>query len=67
MLEAAGVPAGSIGQVIVDKPIGTAEGYLLRSVDALLPYLAQTEAYILEQAGVSFVADVEPGKLRAVN
>ena len=29
-------------------------------------YLAQIEAYILEQAGVSFMADVEPGKLRVV-
>ena len=34
-----------------------------RSVDALRPYLAQIEAHILEQAGVQFVPDVEPGKL----
>ena len=49
------------------KPSATAEGYRPRSVDALRPYLAQIEAYILEQAGVQFVADVEPGRLRAVN
>ena len=65
--EAAGAPAGAIAQVMGHKPSGTAEGYRPRSVDALRPYLAQIEAYILEQAGVSFVADVEPGKLRAVN
>ena len=48
------------------KPSATAEGYRPRSVDALRPYLAQIEAYILGQAGVSFVAYVEPGKLRVV-
>ena len=65
--EAAGAPAGAIAQVMGHKPSGTAEGYRPRSVDALRPYLAQIEAYILEQAGVSFVADMEPGRLRAVN
>ena len=65
--EAAGAPAGAIAQVMGHKPSATAEGYRPRSVDALRPYLAQIEAYILEQAGVSFVADLEPGKLRAVN
>jgi integrase len=64
--EAAGAPAGAIAQVMGHKPSGTAEGYRPRSVDALRPYLAQIEAYILEQAGVSFVADVEPGRLRVV-
>ena len=65
--EAAGAPAGAIAQVMGHKPSATAEGYRPRSVDALRPYLAQIEAYILEQAGVQFVADVEPGRLRAVN
>ena len=65
--EAAGAPAGAIAQVMGHKPSGTAEGYRPRSVDSLRPYLAQIEVYILEQAWVSFVADVEPGKLRAVN
>ena len=41
-------------------------GYRPRSVDALRPYLATIEAHILEQAEISFVADVEPGKLRVV-
>jgi integrase len=64
--EAAGSPAGAIAQVMGHKPSATAEGYRPRSVDALRPYLAQIEAHILEQAGVQFVTDLEPGKLRAV-
>jgi len=64
--EAAGAPAGAIAQVMGHKPSATAEGYRPRSVDALRPYLATIEAHILEQAGISFVADVEPGKLRVV-
>ena len=65
--EAAGAPAGAIAQVMGHKPSATAEGYRPRSIDALRPYLAQIEAHILEQAGVSFVADVEPGKLALVS
>jgi len=61
--ESAGAPAGAIAQVMGYKPSATAEGYRPRSVDALRPYLAQIEAHILEQAGVQFVPDVEPGKL----
>ena len=61
--ESAGAPAGAIAQVMGHKPSATAEGYRPRSVDALRPYLAQIEAHILEQAGVQFVPDVEPGKL----
>ncbi len=64
--EAAGAPAGAIAQVMGHKPSATAEGYRPRRMDALRPYMATIEAHILEQAGVSFVADVEPGKLRAV-
>ena len=62
----AGAPAGAIAQVMGHKPSATAEGYRPRSVDALRPYLAQIEAHILEQAGVQFVATVEPGKLALV-
>ena len=64
--ESAGAPAGAIAQVMGHKPSATAEGYRPRSVDALRPYLAQIEAHILEQAGVEFVATVEPGKLALV-
>lgn len=64
--EAAGAPAGAIAQIMGHKPSATAEGYRPRSVDALRPYLAQIETHILQLAGVQFVADAEPGKLRAV-
>jgi len=64
--EAAGAPAGAIAQVMGHKPSATAEGYRPRSVDALRPFLAKIEAHILEQAGVVFVADAVPGKLRVV-
>ena len=64
--EAAGAPAGAIAQVMGHKPSATAEGYRPRSVDALRPYLEKIEAHILEQAGVTFDAAVEPGKLRVV-
>jgi integrase len=57
--EAAGAPAGAIAQVMGHKPSATAEGYRPRSVDALRSYLAQIEAHILEQAGVSFLAGVQ--------
>ena len=64
--ESAGAPAGAIAQVMGHKPSATAEGYRPRSVDALRPYLEKIEAHILEQAGVTFDAAVEPGKLRVV-
>lgn len=64
--EAAGAPAGAIAQVMGHKPSATAEGYRPRSVDALRPYLEKIEAYILEQAGVTFDAQTEQGKLRVV-
>jgi len=64
--ESAGAPAGAIAQVMGHKPSATAEGYRPRSVDALRPYLEKIEAHILEQAGVTFDAKVEPGKLRVV-
>lgn len=64
--EAAGAPAGAIAQVMGHKPSATAEGYRPRSVDALRPYIEKIEAHILEQAGVTFNAAVEPGKLRLV-
>jgi integrase len=64
--EAAGAPAGAIAQVMGHKPSATAEGYRPRSVDALRPFLERIEAHILEQAGVTFDATVEPGKLSVV-
>ena len=64
--ESAGAPAGAIAQVMGHKPSATVEGYKPRSVDALRPYLEKIEAYILEQAGIVFDAQAEPGKLRVV-
>ena len=64
--ESAGAPAGAIAQVMGHKPSATAEGYRPRSVDALRPYLAQIEAHILEQAGVTFDAKLTPTGLRVV-
>ena len=64
--EAAGAPAGAIAQIMGHSPDSTAEGYRPRSVDALRPYLAQIEAHILEQAGVTFDAKAVPGALRVV-
>jgi len=61
--EAAGAPAGAIAQVMGHKPSATAEGYRPRSVDALRPFLERIEAFILEQAGVTFDRKTEPGKL----
>jgi len=64
--EAAGAPAGAIAQVMGHKPSATAEGYRPRSIDALRPFLEQIESYILERAGVTFDASIQPGKLRVV-
>ncbi len=66
MGEAAGAPAGAIAQVMGHKPSAIAEGYRPRSVDALRPLLERTEAFILEQAGVTFERKVDPGKLALV-
>ncbi len=52
--EAAGAPAGAIAQVMGHKPSAIAEGYRPRSIDALRPYLATIEAFILDKAGVTF-------------
>jgi integrase len=64
--ESAGAPAGAIAQIMGHSPDSIAEGYRPRSVDALRPYLAQIEAHILEQAGVTFDAKAAPGALRVV-
>jgi integrase len=52
--EAAGAPAGAIAQVMGHKPSAIAEGYRPRSIDALRPYLAQIERFILDKAGSTF-------------
>ena len=65
--EAAGAPAGAIAQVMGHKPSAIAEGYRPRSIDALRPYLATIEAFILDKAGIVFEAKTaKPGALRVV-
>ena len=65
--EAAGAPAGAIAQVMGHKPSAIAEGYRPRSIDALRPYLAQIERFILDKAGVTFdPATAAAGGLRLV-
>ena len=65
--EAAGAPAGAIAQVMGHKPSAIAEGYRPRSIDALRPYLAQIEKFILDKAGVQFDPEqVTAGGLRVV-
>jgi len=65
--EAAGAPAGAIAQVMGHKPSAIAEGYRPRSIDALRPYLAQIERFILDKAGITFdPAKAAPGGLRVV-
>jgi integrase len=66
--EAAGAPAGAIAQVMGHKPSAIAEGYRPRSIDALRPYLAQIERFILDKAGVQFdPATAGAGGLRLVS
>ena len=61
------IPAGVVAQIMGHKPSATAEKhYTVRPLDLLRLHHERIEAWILEQAGVPFVADVEPGKLRAV-
>jgi integrase len=60
--EAAGAPAGAIAQVMGHRPSAVAEGYKPRSVDALRPYLAKVEHFILTSAGAAMA---DPGNASA--
>lgn len=63
-----GVPAGVVAQVMGHKPSVTAEKHCtVRPLDLLRVHRQKIEAWILEQAGISFVTDVEPDKLRVVS
>jgi integrase len=64
--EAAGAPAGAIAQVMGHKPSAIAEGYRPRSIDALRPYLAQIERFILDKAGIQFKPEIATLGLRLV-
>jgi integrase len=61
------VPAGVVAQLMGHKPSATAEKhYTVRPLDLLRVHHEKIEAWILEQAGVTFDAAVKPGTLRVV-
>jgi len=61
------IPAGVVAQLMGHKPSATAEKhYTVRPLDLLRVHHEKIEGWILEQAGVTFDAAVEPGKLRVV-
>ena len=61
-------PAGVVAQIQGHKPSATAEKhYRVRPLDLLRVHHERIEAWILEQAGIVFDAQAEPGKLRAVS
>jgi len=61
-------PAGVVAQIMGHKPSAIAEKhYTVRPLDLLRLHHERIEAWILEQAGVQFDTQTEPGKLRAVS
>jgi integrase len=61
------MPAGVVAQIMGHKPSATAEKhYTVRPLDLLRMHHERIEAWILEQAGVPFVPEAQPGKLHAV-
>ncbi|MHB8949371.1 MAG: tyrosine-type recombinase/integrase [Rhodoferax sp.] len=59
------VPVGVVAQLMGHKPSATAEKhYTVRPLDLLRVHHERIEAWILEQAGVTFDAASEPEKLR---
>jgi hypothetical protein len=56
-----------VAQIQGHKPSATAEKhYKVRPLELLRVHHEKIEAWILEQAGVTFDRAAEPGKLRAV-
>jgi integrase len=61
------VPVGVVAQIQGHKPSATAEKhYTVRPLELLALHHGRIEAWILEQAGIVFDAQAEPGKLRVV-
>ena len=61
------VPAGVVAQIQGHKPSATAEKhYRVRPLDLLRVHHEKIEAWVLEQAGVTFDRAAEPGRLRVV-
>jgi integrase len=62
------IPAGVVAQLMGHKPSATAEKhYTVRPLDLLRVHHEKIEAWILEQAGVTFDAKATPGALRVVS
>jgi integrase len=60
-------PAGIVAQIMGHKPSATAEKhYTVRPVDLLRLWHEKIEAWMLDQAGVTFDRKAEPGKLALV-
>ena len=56
------IPAGVVAQLMGHKPSATAEKhYTVRPLDLLRVHHEKIEAWILEQAGVTFDVKAEPG------
>ncbi|RDD95028.1 DUF4102 domain-containing protein [Acidovorax sp. BoFeN1] len=61
------VPVGVVAQIQGHKPSATAEKhYTVRPLELLRVHHERIEAWILEQAGIVFDSQAEPGKLRVV-
>ena len=61
------IPAGVVAQVMGHKPSATAEKhYTVRPLDLLRVHHEKIEAWMLEQAGVTFDAKAAPSSLRVV-
>jgi integrase len=61
------IPAGVVAQIQGHKPSATAEKhYTVRPLELLAVHHNRIEAWLLEQAGIVFDAETEPGKLRSV-
>jgi integrase len=61
------IPAGVVAQIQGHKPSATAEKhYRVRPLDLLRVHHERIEAWVLEQAGVTFDRASEPGRLRLV-
>jgi integrase len=60
-------PAGVVAQIQGHKPSATAEKhYKVRPLELLRVHHERIEAWVLEQAGMTFDRAVEPGRLRVV-
>lgn len=62
------IPAGVVAQIMGHKPSATAEKhYTVRPLDLLRLHHEKIEAWVLDQAGVSFVPQADDHRLRAVS